>query len=223
MLKENDGRPFNILLVDDHPIVRFGFISLLKATNDAAVFYEADTQESALKMVSTHPMDVALVDLSLAGKLSLDLIKTMHAISPSTAILIVSMHDEKLYAERGLKAGARGYVMKQVAAKAIIKAVQCVQEGNIWLSEAFHIEILNRLADSRATGKLEGFQALSDRELAVFRLIGLGMKKSEIAKELNLSPNTVETYRSNIKTKMGIENGAALYRTAFIHFQYSPT
>lgn len=219
MLNHPDQTGLQILLVDDHPIVRFGFIALLRQLGTAFTFFEADTAQIALQMTASHDINVTLLDLSLAGTLSMDLIRQLHQLSPRTAILVVSMHDEKLYAERTLKAGARGYVMKQVAAKAIVEAMQCVQEGRIWLSEELRADLLNRIADARPASAAEGFHALSDRELAVFQLIGQGLKKGEIAKELKLSPNTVETYRSNIKNKMGIATGAALYRIAFIHCQ----
>ena len=209
----------NILLVDDHPIVRFGFIALLTQPHATFTFFEADTAQTALQLTAGNDIDVTLLDLSLAGTLRMDLIRQLHQLSPRTAILVVSMHDENLYAERALKAGARGYVMKQVAAKAIVEAIQCVQDGRIWLSEALRLALHNRITDSRTTGGADGFHALSDRELAVFQLIGQGLKKGEIAHVLKLSPNTVETYRSNIKNKMGIATGAALYRIAFIHCQ----
>lgn len=222
MLNQANANHLRILLVDDHPIVRFGFIALLGQLNATFTFIEAETAQAALQLTAGHDFDITLLDLSLAGTMSMDLIRQLHQLSPRTAILVVSMHDEKLYAERTLKAGARGYIMKQVAAKAIVEAIQCVQDGRIWLSEALRQDLRNRIADSGPSGpsdSIEGFHALSDRELAVFQLIGQGLKKSEIAREMKLSPNTVETYRSNIKNKMGIATGAALYRVAFIHCQ----
>ncbi len=208
-----------VLLVDDHPIVRFGFIALLRQADESLVFHETDNARDAMEIARRHAPSIALVDLSLAGALSLELIKRMRAVAPATAILVVSMHDERLYAERALKAGARGYVMKQIAAKAIAEAVQTVLEGRVWLSKELREDLVNRIADADSQGGSGGFHSLSDREVSVFRLISLGMKKSEMAKELCLSPNTVETYRSNIKQKMGIASGSELYRRAFLHFQ----
>lgn len=208
-----------ILLVDDHPIVRFGFIALLRQADESLIFHETDNASDAMEIARRHAPSIALVDLSLAGALSLELIKRMRAAAPATAILVVSMHDERLYAERVLKAGARGYVMKQIAAKAIAEAVQTVLEGRVWLSKELREDLVNRIADADAPSGSGGFHSLSDREVSVFRLISLGMKKSEMAKELCLSPNTVETYRSNIKQKLGIASGSELYRRAFLHFR----
>lgn len=218
MLDASVKEAVNILLVDDHPIVRFGFIALLKQIDSAFIFHEADSATQALAIAKERAPKIALIELSLAGTLSLDLIKRLRLVAPDMSILVVSMHDERLYAERALRAGARGYVMKQIAAKSISQAVQSLREGKVWLSEEFRRDLVNRIADS-GSSKQNVFHSLSDREVAVFRLIGLGLKKGDIAKELNLSPNTVETYRSNIKQKMGIASGSELYRAAFLHSQ----
>lgn len=209
----------HVLLADDHPIVRFGFIALLKSLDSRFVFHEADCHKEAIEIASQREPQIALIDLSLSGALSLELIKRLRQIAPAMSILVVSMHDEKLYAERALRAGARGYVMKQIAAKSIAQAVQALRDGKVWLSEELRGDLINRIADSGSTDKRSDFHALSDREVAVFRLIGKGLKKGDIARELNLSPNTVETYRSNIKQKMRIATGAELYRVAFLHSQ----
>lgn len=219
MLKTSVKEAVNILLVDDHPIVRFGFIALLKQMETGFIFHEADNAKQALEIAKERAPQIALIELSLAGTLSLDLIKRLRHIAPNMSMLVVSMHDERLYAERALRAGARGYVMKQIAAKVIAQAVQSLREGKVWLSEELRRDLVNRIADSGSSTKQNSFHSLSDREVAVFRLIGLGMKKGDIAKELKLSPNTVETYRSNIKQKMGIATGSELYRAAFLHSQ----
>lgn len=127
------------------------------------------------------------------------------------------MHDEKLYAEHVLRAGARGYVIRQLTANSIIQAVKCVLAGKVWLSEDVLEDLVNRIAHADAGNHPDTFQGLSDREITVFRLIGIGIKKSSIAEELNLSPNTIETYRLHIKQKMGVAMGAELYRLAFLH------
>ena len=219
MLTISSSSPTSILLVDDHPIIRFGFIALLKQFNPSFIFYETETAEGATAMVKAHAPRLAIVDLSLAGNLSLDLIKRMRRSAPDTAILVVSMHDEKLFAERVLRAGARGYVMKQLAAKTITSAVERVLDGKIWLSDDIREELVNRIGREDVVSPLATFQTLSDREVTVYALIGKGMKKSEIAKELAVSPNTVETYRANIKKKMGLASGAELYRHAFLSSQ----
>lgn len=219
MLMHDSSRKTGILLVDDHPLIRLGFLTLLGQFDKGFAFYETDNARGAIEIAGLHCPSLAIVDLSLAGTLSLELIKCLRRISPGMAILVVSMHDEKLYAERVLRAGARGYVMKQLAAKSIIQAVQCVLAGKVWLSEDVRDDLVNRIAHADAGNRPEPFKGLSDREITVFRLIGMGMKKSSIAKELNLSPNTVETYRSHIKQKMGVATGAELYRLAFLHSQ----
>ena len=218
MLMNSAPSQNSILLVDDHPIIRFGLISLLAQFDGTLIFHEAENANCAMELAQRHTPKLALIDLSLAGTLSLDLIKRLRRIAPSMAILVVSMHDERLYAERVLRAGARGYVMKQLAAKTITQAVQRILDGKIWLSEDIRDELIHRIMNSDAESPQHAFHSLSDREATVFTLIGKGMKKGEIAKELNLSPNTVETYRANIKQKMGITTGAELYRTAFLYF-----
>lgn len=219
MLMSKSNHETGILLVDDHPIIRFGLLTLLGQFDKGFVFYESDTARGAMELAELHRPRLAIVDLSLAGTLSLELIKRLRRIAPDMAILVVSMHDEKLYAERVLRAGARGYVMKQLAAKSIIQSVQCVLAGKVWLSEDVREDLVNRIAHADAANRPDMSHALSDREITVFRLIGMGMKKSGIAKELNLSPHTVETYRANIKQKMGVTTGAELYRLAFLHSQ----
>lgn len=205
-----------ILLVEDHPIVRLGYVTLLLQANPSLVVHETDNAREAVMLAKEHAPAVALVDLSLAGTLSFELIKELNSVSPTTAILVVSMHDELAYAERALRAGARGYVMKQAAAQFISEAVCTVKEGGIWLSKELSAQIVNRVVMAEPRG---GVASLSDREIAVLRLISRGLKKGDMAKELNLSPNTIETYRTNIKQKLGIPTGAALYKFAFVHFE----
>lgn len=209
----------DILLVDDHPIIRFGMIALLSQFDSSIVFHEAENARRAMELAESRSPNLALVDLSLAGSLTLELIKRLRSVAPDMAILVVSMHDEKLFAERVLRAGARGYVMKQTAAKMIVHAVQRVLAGKIWLSNELRDDLVNRIALADAAVPLGPFHALSDREATVFALIGKGLKKGDIAKELKLSPHTIETYRTNIKQKMGMATGAELYRAAFLHSQ----
>jgi DNA-binding NarL/FixJ family response regulator len=214
-----DRHAMQVLLVDDHPIVRVGFATLLGLLGYPLVIHEADDADQAIALCMEQSPSVALVDLSLGGELSLDLIRQIRLARPNTAILVVSMHEERIYAERALRAGARGYVMKHNAAKSIVQAVRTILEGQIWLSEDMRSMVLERFADSLDSGSRDKLESLSDRELEVFRLIGRGFKKSEIAQQLNISPSTIETYRANIKRKLDIASGAELYRQAFLHFQ----
>jgi DNA-binding NarL/FixJ family response regulator len=213
----------HILLIDDHPIVRLGFIALLNRLTQPIRVYEAGNANEALAVAAQHQPTVALLDLSLAGMLGLDLIGQLHAVTPRMAVLVVSMHDERIYAERAVRAGALGYVMKQTAAKSIIQAIQTVCEGRIWLSEELRNGMIKRLLHKPDLGDLTRLNTLSNRELEVFRMVGLGLKKAEMATRLNLSPNTIETYRSHIKQKLGLSSSAELHRTAFLHFQNENT
>ncbi len=216
----NTPMPMEIMLIDDHPIVRLGFIALLGKLGQKLNVHEAENGAQAITLSAQHSPAVALLDLSLDGTLSLGLIEKLHAVAPKMAILVVSMHDERVYAERALRAGAQGYVMKQSAAKSIIEAIQTVSTGRIWLSEELRNNMIERMTQKKtAFGTRERLASLSDRELEVFRMIGLGLKKADMAIRLNLSPNTIETYRLHIKQKLGIGSGAELHRTAFLHFQ----
>lgn len=207
------------LLVDEHPIVRLGLMTLLRQLDPHFIFFEADSQKLAIDQALMHSPSIAVVDLSLAGIGSFELIKKLQLASPGMPILVVSQHDEKVYAERAVRAGARGYVMKNTAAKLMCKAVQSVIEGKVWLSESLRDELVNRIAGADTILPSGHLHSLSDREMSVFRLIGMGLKKGAIARELNLSPHTVESYRTNIKQKMGIASGAELCRIAFLHSQ----
>lgn len=218
-LRSPEQQAMQVLLVDDHPIVRLGFATLLEKLGCELIIHEANDAEQAIAICHAQSPRVALVDLSLGGELSLDLIKRLHLIRPEMAILVVSMHDERIYAERALRAGARGYVMKHNAAKSIVQAMQAILAGKIWLSDEMHSIVLEKFADRCDSSTTHKLEALSDRELEVFRLIGRGCKKSEIAQQLNISSSTIETYRTNIKRKLGVGSGAELYRLAFLHFQ----
>ncbi len=211
--------PPAILLVEDHPIVRLGLTTLLRNLGQFLELYEAENEDQALAAATAHAPAIALLDLSLAGMLKLGTIGRLRAAAPSMSVIVVSMHDERLYAERALRAGARGYVMKQSAARCIVEAIRTVAAGRIWVSEAMRDRMLEKLSERKDTGGMERLNCLSDRELEVFRLIGHGFKKAGIASQLNLSPNTVETHRLHIKHKLGLATGAELHRMAFLLFQ----
>jgi DNA-binding NarL/FixJ family response regulator len=219
MLNETKEPPIHILLVDDHPVVRMGYVTLLKRLNNNFIFHEAGTRQEALELLDTHAPDVMLVDLNLSDVVELSLVAELRTKAPGKPILVVSMHDERLYAERALRAGAKGYVMKNHATQSIARAVQTVLEGKVWLSERIRSAFMSRLINPSEVGEWEKIGLLSDRELEVFRLLGVGLKKAEIASRLALSANTVETYRSNIKQKLGLATGAELYRVAFLQFR----
>jgi len=207
-----------ILLADDQPILRMGLMTLLRQIGKHVVFHEADTHAEVLSVAATHSPHIAVMDLSLAGVFTFDLIRHLKKHAPDTHVLIVSMQDEMFYAERALKAGARGYAMKNWSSQTLLQAVDAVAQGKVWFSEQFRTRVIEKMMTGGDV-TAQGLAALSDRELMVFKMIGEGLKKSDIARRLNLSPNTVETYRSHIKHKLGVETGAELSRFAFLQRQ----
>lgn len=210
--------PARVLIVDDHPILRHGIAQLVSRESDFMVCGDVGTVDEALVVMAAQRVDLLVVDLALEDQSGLDLIKRVKLLRPEARCLVLSMHDERLYAERALRAGARGYVMKQEATRKIVAALRAVHAGRIYLGEAIASELLERLAGGApavAEHAGEPFPALSDREIEVLRLIGRGMKTGEIAVALNRSVHTVEAHRANIKRKLGLKSGAELVRAAF--------
>ncbi|TAK88615.1 MAG: response regulator transcription factor [Aquabacterium sp.] len=211
--------PAQVLIVDDHPILRHGIARLVEREGDFAVCAEAGSIGEALEVLQRHPVDLVVVDLSLEDQSGMDLIRTVRSRHPQARCLVLSMHDERLHAERALRAGARGYVMKQEATRKIVTALRCVRAGHIYLGEAIASDILARLAGvpaaSEAGGDAAAMAMLSDRELEVLRLIGRGLKTGEIARNLHRSVHTVEAHRANIKRKLGLKTAGDLARAAF--------
>jgi DNA-binding NarL/FixJ family response regulator len=202
----------NILIVDDHPLVRAGFSQLIGDTPDLKVCGEAGDMAAALKILDSVTPDLAIVDLSLAGGSGLDLIEHIKARDSGILILVASMHDESLYAERVLAAGARGYINKQEAQEKIIQAIRQVLGGKVYLSEHMTERILNNIA-SGADDK-HGIESLSNRELQVFEMIGQGIAPGKMAKQLNLSVKTIETHQAHIKKKLGLTSAHKLTHRA---------
>jgi DNA-binding NarL/FixJ family response regulator len=200
-----------VLLVDDHPIVRYGFSQLLGNEPDIIVCGEAVDARAALEALATRP-DVIILDLSLGGTDGIDLIRGLKETAPRVAVLVVSMHDEMLYAERALRAGAAGYVTKHQATDAIIRAIRIVGSGGMFVSEAVSTRILQRLVG--APPGASPLEALSDRELHVLQLLGRGFGTRAIAEQLHISIKTVETYRARLKDKMNLRSGTELLRFA---------
>lgn len=211
--------PAQVLIVDDHPILRHGIARLVEREGDFAVCAEAGSIGEALEVLQHHPVDLVIVDLSLEDQSGMDLIRTLRTRHPRARCLVLSMHDERLHAERALRAGARGYVMKQEATRKIVTALRCIHAGRIYLGEAIASDILSRLAGLPAAGEPQedaaSVAALSDRELEVLRLIGRGLKTGEIARSLHRSVHTVEAHRANIKRKLGLKTSGDLARAAF--------
>lgn len=210
-----DG-PLKILLADDEPIVRLGMIAVAREVRPFATFHEALSDRSAIDIATSELPGLALVDMALSGPPKFDFITRLRDAAPDMRILVFSSHDERLYAERALRAGAKGYAMKSSSAENIRSAISAVLNGRVWLSEELRDELVNRIARDAESPGLGDEASLSDRELTVFKLIGQGMTKGAIARSLNLSPNTIETYRSHIKRKLGVETGAELSRLAYL-------
>jgi DNA-binding NarL/FixJ family response regulator len=201
---------YRVLIVDDHPIVREGLDRLLSREEDLVVCGQAEDAPQALDLLESARPDLAIVDISLASGSGLDLVRQMRAESTEIQILVSSMHDETLYAERALRAGARGYINKQQATEKIVEALRRIVDGRIYLSERMTDRLLSRVVDASEDPKRISVDRLSNRELQVLELIGNGMGTAEIAQRMNLSVKTVETYRQRIRQKLSLKNGAAL-------------
>ena len=203
-----------ILIVDDHPLMRKGLAMTLNAEPDLNVCGQVADAEEALGALEEYDPDLAIVDISLPGMSGLELIKHMHALRPALRTLVVSRHDEALYAERAIRAGARGYVMKLEASDMIVKAVRRVLNGGIYVSEEINERLLLGLAAGRQELAQSPLEVLSDRELEVFELTGRGLGTREIAERLHLSVKTVESYRARIKDKLNLKTAAELMQHA---------
>jgi DNA-binding NarL/FixJ family response regulator len=208
------ARTVTFLVVDDHPIFRQGVVALIKSNEHYQVCGEAGSAEEALSCLNGTVPDMALVDISLTGQSGLDLVKTLKAAHPRILILIISMHDEAVYAARALRAGARGYVMKQEAASVMMEAITTVLAGKIYVSSAMRDRLLETVFGDVADTGAPAVERLSDRELEVLEKIGQGYGAAEIARTLNLSVKTVNAYRDHIKEKLHIDGAGDLRRFA---------
>ncbi|TNF88434.1 MAG: response regulator transcription factor [Gammaproteobacteria bacterium] len=201
-----------ILIVDDHPLVRTGFAQLIGDCPDLEVCGEAGDMAEALKQIDATNPDLAIIDLSLAGGSGLDLIEHIKSRNKDILMLVASMHDETLYAERVLAAGARGYINKQEAQERIIHAIRQVLAGKVFLSQQMTDRLLSGMVD--ANNEKRDIDALSNRELQVFELIGRGVSTSQMAERLNLSTKTIETHQAHIKKKLGLGSAHELKQRA---------
>ena len=201
-----------ILIVDDHPLVRTGFAQLIGDCPDLEVCGEAADMAEALRLIDNDCPDLAIIDLSLAGGSGLDLIEHIKSRDQDILMLVASMHDETLYAERVLAAGARGYINKQEAQDSIIRAIRQVLGGKVYLSEAMTERLLSGMVNAREQKR--DIELLSNRELQVFELIGQGVPSGQIASQLNLSIKTIETHQAHIKKKLGLGSAHELNQRA---------
>lgn len=203
-----------ILIVDDHPIVRQGLALLISQEGDLEVCAEASGAGEALAAIEKHAPDLAIVDLSLKYGNGLELIKQLKGRFPELPALVVSMHDETLYAERALRAGAKGYIMKQEATENVVSAVKRVLSGEIYVSRKMSAKLMEKFIHGRAADISSPLERLSDRELEVFQLIGRGLPTRRIAEMLHLSVKTIETHRAHIKEKLKLKNASELVQHA---------
>ncbi len=208
------AKKLRVLIVDDHPIVRHGLRQLISQEPDLEVSGEAERPSEALKAIASLKPHVAIVDLSLREGSGLELIKDIKVRHPKLAVLVLSMHDESIYGERVLRAGARGYITKAEASENLLTAIRRVLAGEIYLSEKMAARMLHKLAAGPGVTDSSPVGVLSDRELEVFQLIGQGLRTRQIAERLQLSVKTIETYRENIKWKLKLEDAAELLQHA---------
>ena len=201
-----------ILIVDDHPMMRDGLRQLIATEPDLEVCGEAEDAHAALELAESCKPDIAIVDITLRSSNGLELIKDLHIRSPQTAVLVLSMHDESLYAERVLRAGGRGYIMKQEGGKKIIEGVRRILSGGAYVSENISARILDSIS-GRGQNK-SAVASLTDREFEVFQLIGQGLSTTEMAEKLRVSVKTIEVHRVNIKNKLGVPTAPELIRFA---------
>jgi DNA-binding NarL/FixJ family response regulator len=204
-----------LFIVDDHPMMRTGLAQLIDNEPDLKICGEAGNAREAYDAVTAQKPDLVLLDISLPDKNGLELIKDLLTLQPGLPILVISMHDELLYAERVLRAGGRGYIMKQEGGKKMLQAIRQVLSGQICVSEKMSARILEAFSGRLAEAAVSPVQLLSDREFEVFQWIGRGRGTREIAQQLRLSVKTVEVHRANIKKKLKLETANELAHYAF--------
>ena len=203
-----------IVIVDDHPMVRERLAEVINREADMTVCGEAEDRAGALVMISREQPGLAIVDLTLRRSNGLDLIKDLRAMHPEVRILVVSMQDENLYAERVVRAGAHGYITKQEATRKILEAIRQVLDGKVFLSEKLSAELLSRMVGKPKATPGSSYEMLTDRELQVFDLVGQGFGTRQIAEQLGVDVKTIETYRARIKDKLELKDASELLRKA---------
>jgi DNA-binding NarL/FixJ family response regulator len=213
-LPTSDTPKRRVFVVDDHPIVRAGLAQLINREPDLAVCGDAEEMHQALETIETLQPDILIVDISLNGPDGLDLLKTLRARDQNLPVLILSMHDEAIYAERALRAGAGGYVMKQEGTDRVLLALRRILNNEIYVSDRIAGRILKHVTGAGGGVRRSPVDELSDRELEVLRMMGDGQSTREIAESLHLSVKTVETYQGHLKEKLGLKNSRELVQYA---------
>jgi DNA-binding NarL/FixJ family response regulator len=214
-VKDNRTR---VLLVDDHAVVRFGIAQLINRQSDLVVCGEEEDASNALSAIDKVKPDLVIADIALKDSSGLELMRNLKVQYPKLPVLVVSAHDETIYAEVAFRAGALGYLMKQEALEKVLPAIRRVLDGNIYVSDAMAAKMLQQQVRGKTDLQESPVKSLSDRELEVFQMIGEWKKTSEIAHELHLSVKTIEYYREQIKRKLNLKNSAELtqYATAWV-------
>ena len=208
------SKKHHILIVDDHPIVRQGLAQLIDQEQDLSVCGQAENAHEAMGVIKSLSPDLAIVDITLRETIGMELIKDIKVRYPSLPVLTLSMHDEAIYAERALRAGAKGYIMKQEATERVVTAIRRVLAGEVYISEDMAAKMVSKMIGRTPDKGASPVERLSDRELEVFRLIGEGYGTREMAAKLHLSIKTIETYRAHIKDKLGFQDANELLRSA---------
>lgn len=203
-----------ILIVDDHPFMRAGLAQLIERQADLAVCGEAGNPAEALLRLAGGGVDLVLSDMTMPGRSGLDFLKDLLALHPTLPVLVVSMHDEMVYAERALRAGARGYIMKEAGGENLLAAIRQVLGGQVYVSPKMSAQLLDSFSGRRSRQADSPFGKLTDREFEVFQLIGRGKSTREIAQQLGLSTKTVDVHRANLKAKLDLQDTTALVRHA---------
>jgi DNA-binding NarL/FixJ family response regulator len=210
-----------IFIVDDHPLVREGLLGLISTQPDFEICGQASSAAEARELAPTIQANVAIIDLALQDGNGIELIKEFKRQDANLKMLVLSMHDESLFAERALRAGAVGYVGKNEASRTIVHAIRHVLQGQIYLSPRMTERMLQRAVGYQGSPSRSPVERLTDREMEVFEMVGRGMTSRQIARRLNLSPKTVDTHREHIKAKLELKNGAELTRHA-VHWLLEP-
>jgi|SRR5580658_7102305 DNA-binding NarL/FixJ family response regulator len=208
------GKGRRVMLVDDHPVMREGLAQLINHEPDLCICAQYEDAARAFSAIPTLRPDLAIVDLSLKGSSGLELVKNSRASYPKLRILVLSMHDESLYAERVLRAGAAGYIMKEEASEKVLGAIRQVLDGGIYLSERMGSRLMHQLIGGKSREGASSLERLSDRELEVFGLIGQGKGTREISRQLHLSVKTIESHRAHIKEKLNLKDANELVHSA---------
>lgn len=203
-----------ILIVDDHPFMRAGLAQLIEKQPGLTVCAEAGNPATAMTEIAKGGVDLVLTDITMPGRSGIEFIKDLQATHPKLPILVVSMHDELIYAERVLRAGARGYIMKEAGGEALLAAIRQVLNGDVYVSPKMSARVLDSLSGRKPRGSQSPIEKLTDREFEVFQLIGQGKSTRDIAKQLHLSSKTVDVHRGHIKEKLALKDTTSLVRHA---------